>query len=227
VELMASPGELVCKVADLLGISEPTIVQHDRNLVVAGLRSKSGRGTSAARMTPRDAAHLLVAVLGSHHVKDSAQTVRRYSETRLHKTLSEGYEDSSIAALKNLQPDHSFLDAVEALITAAAEGSLQHAIYEDLPEMEGRKIGFFPIIEITVRTPNQIGDLSIRGAGMSGHGLYGLPNPADQHQTSHPPVEEMEAWRQKAREYHVDIDLTQYRQITAKTILGIGELLCP
>ena len=186
---MASPGELVRKVADLLGISDPTIVQHDRNLVVAGLRSKSGRGTSAARMTPRDAAHLLVAVLGSHHVKGSAQTVRRYSETRLHKTLSEGYEDSSIAALRNLQPDHSFF-AVEALITAAAEGSLQHAIYEDLPEMEGRKIGFSPIIEITVRTPDQIGDLSIRGAGMSGHGLYSLPNPADQHQTSHPPVEE-------------------------------------
>src|SRR5437879_767081 len=123
----------VSKVSDLLGISESTIVQHDRNLVVAGLRSKSGRGTSAARMTPRDAAHLLVAVLSSHHVKDSAQTVRRYSETRLHKTQSEGYADSSVAALMNLQPGHSFVDALEALISAAAEGSLQTAIYEALP----------------------------------------------------------------------------------------------
>src|SRR5271155_3883096 len=122
VELVASPGELVCKVSDLLGISEPTIVQHDRNLVVAGLRSKSGRGTSAARVTPRDAARLLVAVLGSHHVKDSVQTVRRYSETRLHKTLSQGYADTHVAALMNLQPGHSFVDGLEALIAAAAEG---------------------------------------------------------------------------------------------------------
>src|ERR1700730_6814059 len=65
VRLVASPGELVRKVSELLGLAEPTIVLHDRNLVVAGLRSKSGRGTSAARMTARDAAHLLVAVLAS------------------------------------------------------------------------------------------------------------------------------------------------------------------
>lgn len=225
VELVASPGELVSKVSDLLGISESTIVQHDRNLVVAGLRSKSGRGTSAARMTPRDAAHLLVAVLGSHHVKDSAQTVRRYSETRLHKTQSEGYADSSVAALMNLQPGHSFVDALEALISAAAEGSLQTAIYEALPESEGKKIGFPPTIEITVRTPQLIGDLSISGIRIFGHGLYCLPEPHDQHQSSHPPAEEVELFERKIEEYRIDTDLTQYRQVSVKTILGIGELL--
>ena len=36
---MASPGELVRRVSELLGIPEPTIIQHDRCLVVAGLRS--------------------------------------------------------------------------------------------------------------------------------------------------------------------------------------------
>jgi hypothetical protein len=101
VRLVASPGELVRKFSELLGIAEPTIVLHDRNLVVAGLRSKSGRGNSAARMTARDAAHLLVAVLGSSHVKDSAETVRRYKETRFHKSVSGGYDDSTIAALWN------------------------------------------------------------------------------------------------------------------------------
>jgi hypothetical protein len=224
-ELVASPGELVSKVSDLLGISEPTIVQHDRNLVVAGLRSKSGRGTSAARVTPRDAARLLVAVLGSHHVKDSVQTVRRYSETRLHKTLSQGYAGTRVAALMNLQPGHSFVDALEALISAAAEGSLQRAIYEALPEFEGKKIGFPPIVEITVRIPQLIGDLSIRGTSMFGHGLYCLPEPHDQHQSSHPPAEEVELFERKIEEYRIDTDLTQHRQVTAKTICGIGELL--
>src|SRR5215813_2522138 len=92
-ELVASPGQLVRKVSELLGISEASIVQHDRNLVVAGLRSKSGRGSSAARMIARDAAHLLVAVLGSHHVKDSVQSVHGYRETRLSGYLSTGYHE--------------------------------------------------------------------------------------------------------------------------------------
>ena len=144
---MASPGELVRKFSELLGIAEPTIVLHDRNLVVAGLRSKSGRGNSAARMTARDAAHLLVAVLGSSHVKDSAETVRRYKETRFHKSASGGYDDSTIAALRNLPPDHSFVDAIEALIAAAADGSLEPATYVITAEVEGEKFGYEAIIE--------------------------------------------------------------------------------
>src|ERR1700736_6296159 len=142
VKLVASPGELVRKLSELLGIAERTIVLHDRNLVVAGLRSKGGRGNSAARMAARDAAHLLVAVLGSSHVKDSAETVRRYKETRFHKSASGGYDDSTIAALPNLPPDHSFVDAIETLVAAAADGSLAIAMYDSIDEFEGEKIGW-------------------------------------------------------------------------------------
>ena len=147
MKLVASPGELVRKFSELLGIAERTIVLHDRNLVVAGLRSKGGRGNSAARMAARDAAHLLVAVLGSSHVKDSAETVRRYKETRFHKSASGGYDDSTIAALRNLPPDHSFVDAIEALIAAAADGSLEPATYVITVEVEGEKFGYEAIIE--------------------------------------------------------------------------------
>ena len=222
---MASPGELVRKLSELLGIAERTIVLHDRNLVIAGLRSKSGRGNSAARMTARDAAHLLVAVLGSSHVKDSAETVRRYRETRPHKSASGGYHDSTIAALRNLPPDHSFVDAVEALIAAAADGSLEPATQVITAEIEGEKFGYEAIIEITVQTPGQLGDISIRGGGASGHGRYGLPNPHDQHQSLHPPSDEVEAWKKKANDYHVESDLIQYRKVTEKTILELGRLL--
>jgi hypothetical protein len=224
VKLVASPGELVRKFSELLGIAEATIVLHDRNLVVAGLRSKSGRGNSAARMTARDAAHLLVAVLGSSHVKDSAETVRRYRETRFHKSASGGYDDSTIAALRDLPPDHSFVDAIEALIAAAADGSLK--LYVNVSEVEGEKIGYEAIIEITVQTPGLLGDISIRGGDASGHGRYGLPNPYDQHQSLHPPTEEVDAWKQKLNDYYVESDLTQYRHVTAKTILELGQILC-
>jgi hypothetical protein len=224
VKLVASPGELVRKLSELLGIAERTIVLHDRNLVVAGLRSKGGRGNSAARMAARDAAHLLVAVLGSSHVKDSAETVRRYKETRFLKSASGGYDANTIAALRNLPPDHSFVDAVETLIAAAADGSLETAMEVYASEIEGEKIGYEAIIEITVQTPWQLGDISIRGGGASGHGRYGLPNPYDQH--LHPPSEEVDAWKQKVKDYYVESDLTQYRKVTAKTILELGQILC-
>ena len=222
---MASPGELVWKVSELLGIPEPTIVQYDRNLVVAGLRSKSGRGTSAARMVPRDAAHLLVAVLGSDQVKNSAQTVRRYSETRIYKAMSGGYQQSAVAGLINLPPNHSFVDALESLIAAATDGSLQYAMSEDIEEIAGEKLGFLPIIEIIIQSPHPIAELWIRGTEMDGHGHYALPDPWDQHVTLYPPAEEVEAWRRKTQRYHVTTDLTQSRHIIAKTILGIGEAL--
>ena len=226
MKLVASPGELVRKFSELLGITAATIVQHDRNLVVAGLRSKSGRGNSAARMTARDAAHLLVAVLGSSHVKDSAETVRRFSETRLHKGMSSGYADSAIASLQNLPSNHSFVDAVEALAAAAADGSLEIAMHDDFVEFERQhQIGWVPIIEVTVRTPGEIGDISIRGLKANGHGRYGLPSPFDQHQSLYPPREEVDTWERKANDYHVETDLIQFRRITAKTILETGKIL--
>jgi hypothetical protein len=175
-------------------------------------------------MTARDAAHLLVAVLGSSHVKDSAETVRRYRETRIHKSTSGGYDDSSIAALRDLPPDHSFVDAIEALIAAAADGSLE--LYVNVSEVEGEKIGYEAMIEITVQTPGLLGDISIRGGDASGHGRYGLPNPYDQHQSLHPPTEEVDAWKQKLNDYYVESDLTQYRHVTAKTIFELGQILC-
>lgn len=221
---MASPGELVRKLSELLGIPEPTIVLHDRNLVVAGLRSKTGRGKSAARMTARDAAHLLIAVLGSSQVKDSVETVRRYEETRFIKIVSGGYDDSASAVLRELPPDHSFVDAIEALVAAAADGSLEIAMRVIEAEVEGKKFGYTAVIEITVQTPGELGDISIRGRA-SGHGRYALPSPFNQHYPLRPSPEEVEAWKQKLNDDYVEGDLTQYRKITDKTILELGQLL--
>src|SRR4051812_5015787 len=62
---MGSPGELVRCVARVLKVSEATVVQYDRNLAEAGLRTKGGRGRSAARITSQDAANLLIVIAGA------------------------------------------------------------------------------------------------------------------------------------------------------------------
>jgi hypothetical protein len=73
-----TPGQLVSAVAIGLDVPEETVVQHDRNLVVAGLRTKGGRGHSAARVTPLDAARLIIAVIASFRVRDSVSTVNQF-----------------------------------------------------------------------------------------------------------------------------------------------------
>jgi hypothetical protein len=217
---MASPGELVRTFSELFGLAEPTIVLHDRNLAVAGLRSKSGRGNSAARMTARDAAHLLVAVLGSTHVKDSAETVRRYWKASFRKNASSGYDESTITALRDLPRDHSFVDAVEALFAAAADGSLERAMYNSIGEF-----GFPPMIEITAQTPGELGDILIQGGDTSGHGRYGLPDALEYYQKSSLTMEDVDLFNEKFKDHFPVSDLLQYRKVSAKTIVGIGRLL--
>lgn len=147
---MATPGDLVRVLAGALGVPEATLVVHDRNLLGAGLRSKKGRGRGAPSVTARDLAHLLTAILGSAQVKDSADTVRRYSNTHPHAPRSSAglYGKLGIAELAALPRRHSFIDALEALIVAASAGSL------------ARKL-----IEVAALNPGTSGDIRLAGTG--------------------------------------------------------------
>jgi hypothetical protein len=164
---MATPGELVEVMAKALGVPAPTVVVHDRNLVIAGLRSKGGRGRSAVHVTERDAAHLLVALLGSAQVRDSVHTVKRYAKTRCVKKSSgaDGFKRSGIKELMELGDDHSFLDALEALIIAAGNASVPNNA----------------LIEVAALTPGTIGDIRIAGLGSKPGCLvrYAEPSPWD------------------------------------------------
>jgi len=126
--------------------------------------------------------------------------------------------------LRDLPPDHSFVDAIEALVAAAADGSLEIAMHVIEAEVEGKKIGYDAVIEITVQTPGELGDIAIRGRA-TGHGRYALPNPFNRHYPLRPPAEEVEDWKQRLNDDYVEGDLIQYRKITDKTILELGQLL--
>jgi hypothetical protein len=110
-----TPGQLVKAVAIALDVPEETVAQHDRNLVVAGLRTKGGRGRSAPSVTPRDVARLVSAVLGAVKVKDSASVVRFLEATRV-SPGSQEYLPLPFARCDELPPDHSFVDALTAIL---------------------------------------------------------------------------------------------------------------
>lgn len=131
---MATPGELIELMGAVTDVPVATVTQHDRNLFLSGLRTKGGRGTSAAKVTARDAANLLVAVLASEKVKDSEKTVLRYAATweyqdYLFKTFPEQFKNGRVSVyskfklptLDSLPEKHSFIDVLEVLITMAMD----------------------------------------------------------------------------------------------------------
>jgi hypothetical protein len=138
-----TPGQLVKAVSIALDVSEETVVQHDRNLVVAGLRTKGGRGRAAPSVNHRDAARLVAAILGSVKVKDSASVVQRLEKIefipprsdaeqlamlqargapmpekfKAQMSSTEKFSDQAIMALPS---NHNFVDAIAALIGDAS-----------------------------------------------------------------------------------------------------------
>ena len=219
---MASPGELVRLIAEVVGVSEATVVQHDRNLAAAGLRSKGGRGTSAAKMTPRDAAHLLIATVASPLVKDSVQALNDYSDLKQRVSDQKIWERRvtkrrqlarlPMEPLRLLPSNHTFADALAALISAARDGSLPDSLREDArspfaPDPEEQ-------IGISLYSPFAGAWIRLKDVIVSyGEGSRQEPSFA------HYAIEEVVKLRASAP------DLKQERKLSGKTIFALGKCL--
>jgi hypothetical protein len=227
--LMATPGQLVRVLAGALGMPEATLAQHDRNLVVAGLRSKRGRGWAAPSVTPRDLAHLLTAVLGSAQVKESVASVRRYSDTRPYAARSSVslFARVGIDELALLPRDHSFVDALEALLVAASTGSLARSLAKEASRLKIDKAGVLPLIEVAALTPGTSADIRIAGVrrGATASVNYAPPSPWDRPGARRPGKREIDAWEERVKRHRAETDLEQYRRISARTILSAAQAL--
>jgi hypothetical protein len=123
---VATPNQMVVKIAELFDAPLPTVIQQDRALAAAGLRTVGGRGRGPAQMSPRDAAHLLLAVAGSRTVKDSHVPIRRHGQF-MSWERSWKLPFMPVPQLTALSPDHTFTDGLTALIESATTGQLQAA----------------------------------------------------------------------------------------------------
>lgn len=225
---MATPGELVKVIAATTGEDEATVTQHDRNLVIAGLRPKHGRGRNSYKVTARDAAILLTSVLGSHRVRDGVNTVRRYLQTQEHhahwhqhwpdKTQGMGkpnvYENYNIPELAALPLDHTFIDALTVLITLAAEGRLIQHLGKFFPFENLKVFVTWPRTHarISMHYFNQKGD---SGSVQADYGSNEPPSPWMKGETKEPPKEPA----------HVNPRLHRYCETHAMPFLYIGALL--
>jgi hypothetical protein len=228
---MASPGQLVQVMADALSLPKTTPLVHDRHLVVAGLRSKHGRGRGAAKVTPADAARLLVAILGSATLEDSVRTVRRYAATRVAASENGGvpYARLGIAELERLPKEHSFIDAIEALIASAAAGSLAETMDEWREGTRATRAMVAPLIEVSLLVVGTLGGLRIAGVkdGRTAAVRYALPSATPRNGGKRPSGRELDAWAAAARASRGDSDYERSGRVSERTILRLADLLAP
>lgn len=227
---MATPSQLVSLIAKCLLIPETSVVTHDRNLASAGLRRVGGRGKGAAAMSPRDATNLLLAVTGSRNIKDSATTVDRPGA--LVSTSGRWTTDFvAIEELMALQDDHTFADGLEALIAAAASGTLQAAAerLEGGPVDLAHDMAPSLNIEVTIYGPTPRGAIQIEEivTGNEG-GHYRYKDNVDRHFYGNRRVGVKEgnlAWMDVSRPKEMDSDLRTSATFTHRTIAAVGQLL--
>ena len=208
---MATPAQLMESVSKATGVPLATVVDIDRRLVAAGLRTKGGRGFSVARMTPLDAARLLTAILGSPFAKTSAEAVARYARTRVDdQRSSEGlYAPLGVPELAALAERHSFIDALAALLKALAVGSLATVAQAPNPTSKPR----IEVFAFTRATAGRI-KLSDFPASRSGMVEYALP-----------PASRARSRDGKGAAAENTGDLEQSRRVTERTLLAIATLL--
>jgi hypothetical protein len=209
---MATPLQLAETVSAATGVPLATVVDIDRRLVKAKLRTKAGRGFSAARMTPLDAARLLTAVLASPQSNEAAEAVERYSLTSADRTRSSEklFATAKLDDLAALPGKLSFVDALAALIGSAANGSLA--------SMMANSKDWVPSIEVFAFTR------AVRGRIR----LAGLPNGFTASIEYIPAAAGTKAKPRRARGAladHGEGDLEQSRRITERTILQVASLL--
>src|SRR5262245_12006906 len=127
---MATPGQLVEAMAVSLGISVATVIQYDRQLAESGLRSKGGRGTSAAAVTAQDAANLLIAIaaspLAGPTVKEAVRTCEAYGSLKAlqRASWSTSFPKFALRTWATLRPAHPLGEALTKLIDAVGKGEI-------------------------------------------------------------------------------------------------------
>lgn len=145
---MATSGELIKTVAEITGHPEARVNTYFRSLREAGLVTKGGRGPSAAKMTSRDAATLLTALMGSRFDNEpAAQIVRDFEGVRAahgayRLALPQGdergwlegdfvttdecmiFDGFDVPELQSLQSSHTVVDALTGVIEAVTADRL-------------------------------------------------------------------------------------------------------
>lgn len=225
---MTSPGALIASVARSFGLPENVVAYPYRVLRENGLVSKGGRGRSAAKVAPSDAASLLIAVASNLPATGTLETWREYATLPPNPThsllqIDDEFLDSKlewdlrfmpIPAVKSLPAQHNFQDALIALIEASMDGSLEKGIRAQFSNWSRDEAPY--VISVDLIGPIPRAHITIDPtAGYS----------SEMKAYDRIPQEPRARKRWAEKEFRESGDLEQKREFTARTIFELGDLL--
>jgi hypothetical protein len=134
-----TPGQLVQAVTIAMDVPRKNVVAHDRNLVLAGLRTIGGRGLSAPAVTPLDAARLLVANLAALRTMDTVTTVRAFESALFVPPATYASAAAALRADGDFEhPDLKLYDAEDVLDLPIFDLPKKHNFVEAVTELIAR-----------------------------------------------------------------------------------------
>jgi hypothetical protein len=131
-----TPGQLIQAVTIAMDVPRKNVVAHDRNLVLAGLRTIGGRGLSAPSVTPLDAARLLVANLAALRTMDTVSTVRAFESAMFVPPATYASAAAALRADGDFEhPDLKHYDAEDVLDLPIFDLPKKHNFVEAVAEL--------------------------------------------------------------------------------------------
>jgi hypothetical protein len=128
---MATVGQLTETIATATGVPKPTVALVVRSLREAGLLTTGARGRNAPRMTPLDAARILIALLGSERPVDAPRVVEDFGQFVKTKSVTSKahLENDDISTYTYSLLSSKFEDDCADILRAIAISSKEEANY--------------------------------------------------------------------------------------------------
>ncbi len=211
MQAMLTIAQLVNPIAKVTGLEEETVRQHARFVREAGFLPATV-GKRLAYATPRHAAVLLGAILMDHRVIKAgaaASTACALKACDSRVNVNRPVAAPAPEALFGLAPNHSFVEALAALIEAATHG--------DVMGPSGMPMAN---IDVIVKRPVPSAQIDLDDGPMLSI-RYAIPAPAGTWDDS----ERSRAWFAAMTARYGGGDLSVERRVTLTTIGEIGDAL--
>ena len=143
-------GEFVKVVSKATGVAEATVALFARVLREAGLLTTGARGVNAPHMKAIDAARILIAMMVTEKPSRAAEAVRDFGALRcIEAEVMESGSGFTLEAARHVAPDHTFEEALAALIDIYARDADQ-AYFRDARPSLGGAVEWAPYCNVKV-----------------------------------------------------------------------------
>lgn len=229
---MATPGQFVAKLSEVLKISEATLTVYDRTLRDAGLLSKGGRGRGSIHRSPLDAARFLIALLVTPSPARAVDAVNDFGNL-VHE--QDHIRDANRLTLDELWPafrrGHTFEEALSCIIAGFGDQRFRDVLWDrgyELPSTHGKGTErHYPGLQISVRDTKVDASINIDGNEYFYHHAALLKSNKVREGT---PLAQIEAMLSAGEPFYDAMDryagIRSVRSLAMPEIAPIAEFIC-